>query len=639
MAARNLVVVIALALAPGLALCAEPHTIEEMTDPRGMTEAALSPDGKHIAAIIFDGYTHALIKIDTATRDVKLIRSGKRENKGHWSYFKAPVDVTWAGNDVVVVDYGLEAESMALDGKKISTLGKSVIGALTRGKHAGEVLVFKDTGEVTAARCNVVSGGCVKFPRPKGIPIKWAFDADGTLRSVSIVDSPLFKDASTVVNWYRPAGSAEWVKLAEFKITDDYWLPMYVPDEPDTLVVKSRIGRDTWALFNFDVKKLRETEMLAGHPTQDIASVGGVDKDAYDYVVTSGMLPQRVWFDAAWARMQKQVDVLLPNRINDISGDPAGSVLIRSYSDIDPGEFYFFDPAKRSLVSIGKFKPDLDSARMQPTEVISYKAADGLAIPAYLTRPAGKSGTVPGPLVVLLHGGPVARDHWGWNEEVQILAGSGYTVLQPQFRGSAGFGRAFEVAGFGQWGKAMQDDVTAGVEHLVKLGAADPKRVCIVGASYGGYAALWGMVKTPEQYRCAVSFAGVSDIKYMFSDWSDQSFDKRARELMRYRIGDERSDTDKLDQVSPLKHAAKIKGPVLLMHGREDDRVPVSHGKKMRDALEDNNKEVQWVQFNEEGHGLTLVANTQLYYHTMMAFLAKHLVMTPAPPASGAAPK
>jgi dienelactone hydrolase len=604
-------------------------TLEELTAPSGMTKATLSPDGRHIAAIIYNGTNHGLILVDTDTLAVKKLSEGGMVSQGFWRYNKAPRNVAWAGNDVIAVDYGLEAESMDLQGKKLRSLGESIIGLVGKGANAGKLIVMKDSDNGQIARCDARTAECTKFGRPPGKPIHWAFDRNGNLRAVTLINSAFFKDVSTVANWYKPLDKDTWIKLAEFSINDEYWVPVYVPDEPDTLVINSRIGRDTHALFNYDIVQRRQTELLAGHPSQDIVAWDGLDKTALDYVATSGMLPQQVWFDPVMAGMQKQIDVLLPNRLNFISGDARRSVLVRSKSDVDPGTWYFFDIPKKRLVTVGKVKPQLDPAQMRPMEVISYKAADGLTIPAYLTRP--RQSALPAPMVVLIHGGPVARDGWAWDAEVQLLANRGYLVFQPQFRGSSGFGRQFEEAGFGQWGKAMQDDITEGVRHLIAQGIADPRRVCIVGASYGGYAALWGLVKTPDLYRCAISFAGVTDIGYMFSDWSDRSFNKVTREMMMRRIGDKKMSAQLFDPVSPLLHAAQISAPVLLMHGRDDERVPISHGKKMRNALEEHGKPVTWLAFDDEGHGLSYVKNQILYYKTMLEFLGKHIPAEPGP--------
>lgn len=598
-------------------------TLEELTDPSGMTKATLSPDGRHIAAILFDGSNHGLILVNTETLAVTQLGESGRVSKGYWSYYKAPRDVTWAGNDVLGIDYGFDAESMDLQGKKLRKLGESILGRVDTGENAGQLIVMKDSANDHIARCDARTAECTKFWRPPGKVVRRAFDRQGNLRAITLLNSPFFKDASTVANWYRRADKETWVKLAEFSITDEYWTPVYVPDEPGTLVINSRIGRDTYALFNYDIAQGRQTELLAGHPSQDILSWQGIDKTAFDYVATSGMLPQQVWFDPAWAAMQKQVDVLLPNRLNTLSGDPQRSVLIRSQADVDPGTWYLFDIAKKTLVTIGKVMPGIDPAKMRPMEMMAYRAGDGTSIPAYLTRPAKSAG--PAPMIVLIHGGPVDRNHWEWDAEVQLLADRGYLVFQPQFRGSNGFGRAFQEAGYGQWGKAMQDDITDGVRHLIRTGDADPQRICIVGASYGGYAALWGLVKTPELYRCGVSFAGVTDIAYMFSDWSDRTFNKVSREMLMHRVGDKAMSAQLFDPVSPLKHAARIQAPVLLMHGKDDTRVPISHSKKMRDALEQEQKPVTWLAFDEEGHGLRYVRNEILYFQTLLEFIGKHI--------------
>jgi dipeptidyl aminopeptidase/acylaminoacyl peptidase len=227
-------------------------------------------------------------------------------------------------------------------------------------------------------------------------------------------------------------------------------------------------------------------------------------------------------------------------------------------------------------------------------------------------------------MVVMVHGGPVVRDHWKWTDEVHLLATHGYVVFQPQFRGSSGFGKKFEELGYRQWGRAMQDDITQGVRQLIKDGVADPNRICIVGWSYGGYAALWGLVQTPELYRCGVSGAGVADISYMLSDYSDTNETKEGR-LMMVKLVGLKSDAASFDAVSPLKQAARIKAPVMLVHGDLDRRVPIAHGRKMRDALEDSGQKVEWLTFENEGHGLRYTKSQKRYYESLLNFLHKHI--------------
>lgn len=192
-----------------------------------------------------------------------------------------------------------------------------------------------------------------------------------------------------------------------------------------------------------------------------------------------------------------------------------------------------------TLRLVGAARPRIDPQAMSPTRIVSYRSFDGLVIPAYLTRPVGAS--TGGPAVLLVHGGPVYRDAWRWNPEVQMLVSRGYTVLQPQFRGSSGFGKRFREAGYGQWGLTMQDDVTAGAGWLVEQGYADADRLCIYGGSYGGYAAMWALAKTPHTFRCGVSFAGVSDLKRMMSGDSDINDRASGRESLKQMIGDPNS--------------------------------------------------------------------------------------------------
>lgn len=610
---------------PAIAETPVPLTMDDALNPAGISSAALSPDGKQIAAIIFSGTNHGLVLIDSISLKAKMIIEGRRTMEGYWIFNKEPHAATWVTNDLIAVDYGIEAESVDLNGKKVADIGEHVIRkAYPNQPDSPLLLVYTDVEDRDLAIANARTGQLSKLRFPmSGKPIGWAFDPQGALRALTLMNSAFWKDATTVSNWYRPDAISEWEKLEEFKITDDYWVPLYVPEKDHTLAIASRAGRDTYAVFSYDTKKRQIDEMMAGHPTQDILKVDGLEGPAFDGVRTGGMIPQQVWFDPAWNRMQKAIDAALPNRINRISGDPTTRILVFSYADVDPGIWYVLDASTMTLSSIGRAKPSIDPDKMRPMETISYTAKDGMSIPAFLTKPSVVNG--PAPMVVMIHGGPTVRDTWNWDENTQLLAAHGYVVFQPQFRGSSGFGRKFEEAGFGQWGLSMQDDVTAGVEYLIAKGIADPKRICIYGASYGGYAALWGLVKTPDIYRCGISFAGVSDLEYMFNDSSDSNSNKIAREVMRLRIGDAKLNKEKFDQVSPLKHAEKIVAPVLLMHGELDKRVPISHSEKMKKALEEQHKTVEWKIFEKEGHGLSYVSNQEIFFTTLLGFLDKYI--------------
>ena len=609
---------------------AKPLTVAAVLDPAGMMKARISPDGSKVAAVIYNGTNHGLVLIDSKTREAKGLYWGRRDHVGFYHYTKAPREIMWVGNDLLVANFGLVAAVMDMNGKIVREIGESYIGLAERDNpSSGKVIVYTDEEDDEIAVVDVRTGKRRDLTYPKGKPIHWAFDRNGELRAVTVTNSPFWKDVVTVTQWYRPSAQGEWVKLEEHPLADERWSPLYVPDQPDRLVIRSRVGRDTFAVFEYDTAQRKQVDMLAGHPTQDILSVGGIDQAAFEYVSTSGMVTQQVWFNPKWAAMQRTIDAALPNRINRISGEPDKMVLVHSYSDTDPGTYYLLDVEQKTMSALGRFKPALDGADMLATKVIGYRSFDGLEIPAYLTRPAGGEG--PAPMVVLVHGGPAVRDYWGWSDEVQILAAHGYAVFQPQFRGSAGFGKKFEESGYRQWGRSMQADITAGVQQLIKDGIADPARICIVGWSYGGYAALWGLVQTPDLYRCGVSAAGVVDIANLMTDSSDTNDTKAGRLLMVKLIGDKNADGAMFDAVSPLKEAHRIKAPVMLVHGEEDRRVLFSHAKKMKAALEGQGKSVEWLTFDNEGHGLRYVVNEWKYYETLLNFLRKHI--------GGAAPR
>ena len=599
-------------------------SLDEVTDPVGFVSASISPDGKHIAAIGFTGIAHGLILIDSESLEAKLIIQSKRVTEGFWNFDKAPKRALWVTNDLIAVDYEIEAESIDLNGNKVADLGESVLGKLHSVNNAALTLVVtSDTRTHALATVNAKTGAMTKLQLPPGKKtLAYAFDTKNNLRAVTMMDSAFWKDATTISNWFKPNPGADWVKLSESKITEPYWTPLHVPDEPERLIISSSIGRDTQAVFKYDTRSRQSVELMLGHETADILRVAGTDGDLLR-VESSGMMPTQYWFDLAWSAAQKSVDQALPKHVNRLSGDPGKKLLVYSYSDVDPGRWLVVDLAAGKMRQVAVARPRIAPDAMEPMQIIYYTSGDGLKIPAYLTIPRGAKGPVP--LIVMIHGGPAVRDYWGWNAEVQYFATHGYGVFQPQFRGSSGFGQKFMHAGYLQWGRAMQDDITAGVETLIKQGIVDRDRICIYGASYGGYAALWGLVKTPDLYRCGISFAGVSDIGGMLSDWSDSNADSAAREIMRTSVGDATLHKSQFDQVSPLLHAAEIRTPVLLMHGDEDLRVPISHSKKMMRALDEHHKPYEWTEFEGEGHGLYYVTHQRFFYDKVLGFIEKHL--------------
>jgi dipeptidyl aminopeptidase/acylaminoacyl peptidase len=400
------------------------------------------------------------------------------------------------------------------------------------------------------------------------------------------------------------------------------------------LYVISGAGRDKSALFAYDVG----TGKVAPRPL--------VDLEEYDFSGTlvtnaSKLLGVRytvdseavAWFDQAMKAAQDTVDKLLPGRVNALSVGVRSEtpfVLVESWSDRQPPVLLLFNRDTGKLSKVGDSRPAIAAARMGTQDLVRVKARDGRAIPTWLTMPAkanGKGRQLP--TVVLVHGGPYVRGgEWGWDAERQFLASRGYLVLEPEYRGSTGYGAAHFRAGWKQWGLAMQDDIADATRWAIAEGMADPKRICIAGASYGGYAALMGLVRNPALYRCAIDWAGVTDIDLLYTgDWTRDSdtSDAYKRYGMPALVGDRVADAAQFAATSPLKQAARITQPLLLAYGGADRRVPLYHGRKFYDAVKQTNKNVEWVVYEDEGHGWTLVETRVDFWGRVEKFLGRHI--------------
>lgn len=338
-----------------------------------------------------------------------------------------------------------------------------------------------------------------------------------------------------------------------------------------------------------------------------------------------------IWFDPAMQEIQKAVNKALPGTVNllTVAADPdAPRILVESYSDRQPRTFSVFNVKLGELELSAAPYPKIHPAAMGRQEPIKYTARDGLVIQGLLTLPPN-SGRKNLPMVVLVHGGPFVRgSSWGWNPESQFMASRGYAVLEVEFRGSRGFGARHFEAGFKQWGLAMQNDIADGTRWAIAQGIADPKRICIAGASYGGYAALMGLANDPDLYRCGFEWVGVTDIELMYTgSWWDKSdaTDSQLKFSMPFMIGDPVTDAVQLRATSPLRQAARIKQPLLLAYGKDDRRVPIVHGRKFYSAVTRTNDKVEWVEYSGEGHGWSQAKNRIDFWQRVESFLDRNI--------------
>lgn len=363
------------------------------------------------------------------------------------------------------------------------------------------------------------------------------------------------------------------------------------------------------------------------------AEVAGVIQDinrVVHGVRYSGMFPSYDMFDEA---LEKDINSV----IRALGGS---SVYLDSWADdwskllffVEGGayaeRYYLFDRATRSLSVISSARPEIKPEDVGEVVTIEYKARDGLTIPGLLTWPANVQVEARKnlPLVVMPHGGPETYDAVGFDWLAQYMANEGYAVLQPNFRGSAGFGQAFAYAGYGEWGRKMQDDITDGADALIKMGWADPARMCIVGWSYGGYAALAGGALTPDKYKCVASIAGVSHLREMLATERREHGD-RSRTVTYWEslIGDPGKDRDAIDAVSPALQADKFTAPVLLIHGTSDTVVPIRQSEVMNDALKNAQKSVQYIRIDGDDHSLVDNDSRRIVLTSLGEFLDKHI--------------
>jgi dipeptidyl aminopeptidase/acylaminoacyl peptidase len=484
----------------------------------------------------------------------------------------------------------------------------------------------REVSDVDLLRLDTVTGRSVRVSRP---PRARAFmlDQNGEPRIAFAIE-----DGKAQI-WYLDPNGGEWRKLEQYALYNgqDGYMPLgFGPD--GTLYVRARIDNDKAALYRLDLA----TGKIDPQPV-----LRATDYDFSGQLITSSdkLLGVRLkldansteWFDPAMKALQARVDTKLPSTINQISVAPRAQspwVLVQSYSDVQPRLTTLFNTESGALKMVGDSHGKIDPARMGRQQLLHFTARDGRTIPVWLTLPHDGDGKNL-PMVVLVHSGPFNRGtSWGWNANSQFLASRGYAVLEPEYRGSTGFGFAHFQAGWKQWGLAMQDDVADATRWAIGKGVADARRVCIAGAGYGGYATLMGLVNDPGLYRCGVDWLGMTDIDLLFSGhWSFAAdVDENWKEYgMPALIGDPKTDHARFQATSPLAQAARITQPLLLAYGGADRQVPPYHGKKFYAAVKVSNPNVEYVQYDEEGHGWALPKNRYDFWTRVERFLDRQI--------------
>ncbi|MBN2807028.1 MAG: S9 family peptidase [Prolixibacteraceae bacterium] len=467
-------------------------------------------------------------------------------------------------------------------------------------------------------RLNIETGEMVMLAENPGNIVGWMTDHEGKLR-VAIAS-----DGVNQTYLYRETENDDFIPVLtqNFKETLE---PLMFTFDNKYLYARSNLGRDKEALVLYDLANAKELEVLFETDEADVSGINYSKKDkkllGVNYYTAKRQLH---FFDEEFKTFYEKISKELPGVEVSISSSNKAEdkLMIRTYSDKTRGAYYLYDKVSDELIHLAELSPWLDPENMCDMEPVQYTSRDGLTIHGYLTVPKGvKRENLP--VVINPHGGPWARDYWGFNPEVQFLANNGYAVLQMNFRGSTGFGRAFWEASFKQWGQSMQDDITDGVNWLIEQGIADPKKVAIYGGSYGGYATLAGLAFTPDLYAAGVDYVGVSNLFTLLQ--TIPPYWEPMRDMFQEMMGHPVNDSLLLAQVSPVFHADKIMAPLFVAQGANDPRVNINESDQIVEALEARGIAVEYMVKDNEGHGFRNEENRFDFYRAMIAFLDKHL--------------
>ena len=616
-----------------------------------MASPRISPNGAHVAVISRQGEAEKVLIYDVASPQSTLV--------GYDIPKDVEVDwIDWANDSRLLIGFSKptterfrgvtydtsQSRVIALnrDGSNYKVLFQTarklrqnfdLSGILSRLPNEPEsVLMAADDGDgrYSVYRVNVVDGKVQIVLRGNVNTRQWLADTKGVPR----IRWDFRPRRDLVEIWARKGDSEDFDKIAEYGTREfpEMQIVGFTSDDNVAIAV-TRNGGDRFGFFEYNIATRAVGKPLYQHPSVDVGEpVGGPIYDPQTGELAGVFYVDDVvrtrYFDATIGAIQSSLDATFSDagvvRPTSWSRDRK-SFIVSTSGPKDPGSHYFYDPAKNHASLIGRAAPNIPAGELGEMLVINYKSRDGTKLPGYLTLPPGK-GDKKLPLVVMPHGGPEVRDFVSYDAWAQVLANRGYAVFQPNFRGSGGYGRAFAEAGHRQWGRRMQDDVTDGVKALIADGTADANRVCIVGASYGGYAALAGGAFTPDLYKCVIAIAGVSDIPAMLDEEATRfGVESAVYSYWVKRLGDPKVDLAQMQSVSPALQAASFRVPVLLVHGEDDSVVPIDQSNRMEKALTAAGKTVKYVKVEDEGHNFSKPRSRLILFREMETFLGAHI--------------
>jgi dipeptidyl aminopeptidase/acylaminoacyl peptidase len=609
-------------------------------------KASLSPDGKFVAFLYNSNGKTSLVTQDRGGKDVHIVMSSNNEKSRFRSY-------AWVNNERLLIGIGyseqfrdlkvLETRLVAVnrDGSqlkddlvKINTDSSFMSRDNIAQYQDNFTLIANDSQHVLLSldkrirfapdvyKLDVYSGETQMVASNPSYVRSWLADREGNIRvGIGIIGTKY-----RIV--YRLKPDDDWETFAEYEALKGGSIPLGFGENPNELFILADYQGKS-AVFKANLTTPTATpERVYADPNYDVKGklIYSADQKRVIGIHYLAESDKVVYWDSEAQQLQQRIDKALSNRTNSIISNRNKQAIVFSSSASFAPVYYWLDENQNHLDEMIKAYPDLEPSLLAKPETVHFKTRDGLVLEGYLTKPI-KPFATPAPTIIFPHGGPWSRDANGFNIWTQFLANRGWTVLQLNFRGSAGFGDAFVKAGFQRWGLEMQDNITDGVHWLVQEKIADPAKICIVGASYGGYAALMGLAKTPELYRCGVSFAPVTDLIQLVDEWSDSRVVDSAlhTELAEAKIGSWWSDRSRLKETSPINLADKFHTPLLLAHGAEDRNVNVEHSRKMASELQSVGlKDFQYLELKQADHQLSREPDRLQFFQTMDAFLRKY---------------
>lgn len=619
------------------------------------SSVTISPDGKYLALV------GPLQGSDTQTQ-LDIVDLEQNQVTGHYTLkdFQQVVAVRWLTNDRVVFTSAIKTGSFdvplltgviweaSVDGKDVAPVSEGSAILNLPNDHPGHIVLggwggasVWDLSDFRHSRfvrgLNAPSHGWPTMDNSENIRLAFGFNEKTGERRL----------------FTHPQGTQtlDWTDVSSFVADEERFSSFgpvqFTPDDKQ-FYYKGSTSDGTLGLYLVDPDTMKKTLLYSDkdfdidYDFSDTAWMDGVDgktlvafqyqSDLPQWIVVKKDAPEVGWIGALQEAFAGEAV-----RVTSMTAD-GSKVIVYVYSDKDPGQYYLYDTKSQKAQFMFAARPDIKPEQMAEMKPVTFKARDGLLVHGYLTLPVGGDKNLP--LIIHPHGGPFGiRDEWGFDPEVQYFAYHGYAVLQVEYRGSGGYGRSFQEAGYKQWGGAMQDDLTDATHWAINQGIADPRRICIYGASYGGYASLEGVVKEPDLYRCAVGYAGVYDLVKVHHE-AGYLHAQALGPFMHITLGD---DETALEANSPYLHVEKIKAALFLAHGGADHTADPSHADELRGALDKIHKPYEWVYYRNEGHGFRALDHQVDVYTKMLAFFDKYIgpdaAKTGATSTAGAAAK